>query len=610
MNQNATVTRKAAYIGTIAVLLIPLFWLGQPPAVTEDQGRRPGGLLSQVREREELAQASLGDIDPASESMRLVTLGMRGVAANILWSKAHDYKIREDWDNLAATLNQIAKLQPNFISIWEFQAHNLSYNISAEFDDYRHRYRWVTRGIRYLLEGSEYNRKHPRLLWSIGWFTGQKIGLADEKLQYRRLFRVDDEFHVDMRPVRLRAGIDMDSFEVLGPDRLPDNWLASRLWFKLGQDVILNGGGLRNDIQSITTYQGKDNITSYYGKSPLIYHSNVAMAPINYATALEEEAYFDLLLSAWQLASDEWDAFGNRQIPTTWGVNLRLNELEDLHTRNQEIVSDLEQYKPGLREEILQAKRSQLPDQMQSALSKSEEERTMMDWGNIEMSKKLLIVFPQEMVAHSGFPKAHRVKARAIAQQASDLELQADRIERYRSIVNYEYWKTRCDVEQLETTLRARRLVHEGEELLDATKLEEARTAFEEAFVIWGDIFKRYPNLMGDVTSEDVYRSTLSYERLLNQLDLPFPKDFPLMEMANAFRRAEGLKELDVAEDAGPAQGAPGTGAVFPGDGDGADASTNGVEKQTEDVQETSPSPTEKQPTDGQEKQTGERQGR
>ena len=593
MNQNATVTRKAVYIGTIAVLLIPLFWLGQPP-VTEEQGRRPGGLLSQVREREELAQASLGDIDPASESMRLVTLGMRGVAANILWSKAHDYKIREDWDNLAATLNQIAKLQPNFISIWEFQAHNLSYNISAEFDDYRHRYRWVTRGIRYLLEGTEFNRSHPRLLWSVGWFTGQKIGLADEKLQYRRLFRVDDEFHADMRPIRRRAGIDMDSFEVLGPDRLPDNWLASRLWFKLGQEVILNRG-LRNDIQSITTYQGKDNITSYYGKSPLIYHSNVAMAPINYATALEQEAYFDLLLSAWQLASDEWDLFGNRQIPTTWGVNLRLNELEDLHKQNQEIVSDLEQYKPGLKEEILKAKRSTLPEEMQSALSKPDKERTMMDWGNVEMSKKLLIVLPQEMVAHSGFPKAHRVKARAIAQQASDLELQADRIERYRSIVNYEYWKTRCDVEQLETTLRARRLVHEGEELLDATKLEEARTAFEEAFVIWGDIYKQYPNLMGDVTSEDVYHSTLSYERLLSQLDLPFPTDFPLMEMANAFRRAEGLKELDVADDADA--------VVAPADRDGA-------EKQPEDVQETSPPATEKSPTDGQEKQAAERQGR
>ena len=250
------------------------------------------------------------------------------------------------------------------------------------------------------------------------------------------------------------------------------------------------------------------------------------------------------------------------------------------------------------------AKRSTLPEEMQSALSKPDKERTMMDWGNVEMSKKLLIVLPQEMVAHSGFPKAHRVKARAIAQQASDLELQADRIERYRSIVNYEYWKTRCDVEQLETTLRARRLVHEGEELLDATKLEEARTAFEEAFVIWGDIYKQYPNLMGDVTSEDIYHSTLSYERLLSQLDLPFPTDFPLMEMANAFRRAEGLKELDVADDADEAEAATDADAAV------SPAARDGAEKQPEDVQETSPSPTEKPPTDGQEKQARERQGR
>ena len=603
MNQNATVTRKAVYIGTIAVLLIPLFWLGQPP-VTDQDGPRPGGVLSQVRVREELAQASLGDIDPASESMRLVTLGMRGVATNILWAKAHKYKVHEDWDNLAATLNQIAKLQPNFISVWEFQAHNLSYNISVEFDDYRHRYRWVTRGIRYLLEGTEYNRSHPRLLWSVGWFTGQKIGLADEKLQFRRLFRVDDEFHAEMRPIRGRAGIDMDSFEVLGPERLPDNWLASRLWFKLGQEVILNKG-LRNDIRSITTYQGKDNITSYYGKSPLIYHSNVAMAPINYATALDEEARFDLLLSAWQLAGDEWEAFGNRQIPTTWGVNIKLNQLEEIRSQNQAIVLELEQYRPGLRDDILKAKRSALPAEIQAALAKADNDRTMIDWGNVELSKGFLVVSSQDMVHHSDFPAEHRVKARAIAQQASDLKVHAERIERYRSIVNYEYWATRCNVEQLDETLRARRLVHEGERLLDATELEDARNAFEQAFVIWGAIYKKYPNLMGDVTSEEVYRSTLSYERLLNQLDLPFPADFPLLDMANAFRRSEGLTELNAADDPKPSQDpSSGDSKTPPGTGAGAPAKDDGGESNA--GRNTLPQPTEKQPADGKKKQTGE----
>ena len=84
-----------------------------------------------------LSQAELGEIDPASETMKMATLGLRGVATNLLWTKANRYKKTESWDKLSATLNQIAKLQPNYITVWEFQAHNLSYNVSAEFDDYR-----------------------------------------------------------------------------------------------------------------------------------------------------------------------------------------------------------------------------------------------------------------------------------------------------------------------------------------------------------------------------------------------------------------------------------------------------------------------------------------
>ncbi|NIL99325.1 MAG: hypothetical protein GTO62_20065, partial [Planctomycetales bacterium] len=71
---------------------------------------------------------------------------MRGVAANILWEKVHRYKKRKDWTNLAAAVNQITTLQPNFISVWIFQAWNLSYNVSVEFEDVRDRYQWVIKG--------------------------------------------------------------------------------------------------------------------------------------------------------------------------------------------------------------------------------------------------------------------------------------------------------------------------------------------------------------------------------------------------------------------------------------------------------------------------------
>ena len=196
MSERRSFYRKVAYGVAIAVLLFPLALLSSPASLNDE-----GGKLARLRNdpQHPLSQASLGEIDPASETMKMATLGLRGAAASVLWHKAHSFKKTEDWDNLGATLNQIAKLQPNYVSVWEYQAHNLSYNVSMEFDDYRQRYRWVKKGIEYLVDGTRYNRNHPkshsRLLWNVGWFCGHKIGIADEHRLYRRLFRDDDDFH-------------------------------------------------------------------------------------------------------------------------------------------------------------------------------------------------------------------------------------------------------------------------------------------------------------------------------------------------------------------------------------------------------------------------------
>ena len=115
--------------------------------------------------------------------MRFATLGLKNIAVTLLWDRANHYKKVEDWANLSATLEQMTKLQPNFYSVWDFQAHNLSYNISVEFDDYRDRYAWVMKGIEFLRQGISYNTREPRLLGRMGWFIGQKISQA---LQGRR----------------------------------------------------------------------------------------------------------------------------------------------------------------------------------------------------------------------------------------------------------------------------------------------------------------------------------------------------------------------------------------------------------------------------------------
>ena len=234
MSRNASFTRKIAYIAAIALLLLPIAALSQPATV--NPGRRgqlaPAASCRSCASQYNLAQAELGEIDPASETMKLSTLGLRGVAANILWGWANYYKKIEDWDKLEMTVNQIIRLQPNFVEVWDFQAHNLSYNVSVEFDDYRMRYQWVKKGIDFLILGTHYNREEPGILSQVGWFVGQKIGRADEHQQFRRLFRDDKDFHQTFR----ENGVEVDRTGT-GPDGKPDNWLVGKLWYDKAVDA-------------------------------------------------------------------------------------------------------------------------------------------------------------------------------------------------------------------------------------------------------------------------------------------------------------------------------------------------------------------------------------
>ena len=213
MTRNKSFWRKVMYLCGIAALLIPLALISAP-ATKADAG---GGVLTRMRRDERLSQAQLGKIDPASASMTLATLGMRGIAANRLWAQSEKYKRTENWDAFKATLNQISKLQPNFVSVWQYQSWNISYNVSVEFDNYKHRYHWVKKGVDYLIEGNEYNRNDPMLLWDTGWFFGHKLGRADEYRQFRKLFREDQDFHA-------RLPVDFDDPENQGP-----GWQARQL---------------------------------------------------------------------------------------------------------------------------------------------------------------------------------------------------------------------------------------------------------------------------------------------------------------------------------------------------------------------------------------------
>lgn len=526
MTQNASFIRKIAYGCAIVLLLFPIFMLGQPATRSSGEGDAQGsrgsrgGALARMRATYGLSQAELGSIDPASETMKMASLGLRGVATNLLWTKANQYKRTESWDKLSATLNQIAKLQPNYISVWEFQAHNLSYNVSAEFDNYEHRYHWVKKGIDFLVEGTGYNQRSPRLYWNLGWFIGHKIGIADEKEQFRRLFRQDTDFHATMMDF-----INMNNSR--GPDGYPDNWLVAYLWYLQSEAVVEKGvpvTWMRVDVDK-QTYTDKR-------RSSVIFYSDPGMALISHAKAATKDFVpGEKTRNAWRRAGDEWEQYGAFDITTSWGHTIRLNALEQYQQKATAMQAKLEELAPGVREEIQRQRRESLTPAERAAY---ESDKSVIDMDQDEMDARMRAVEKMRVtdldVAEQA-PDSVRPEARYYANQAAEARLYVQRTRSYRSQVNYPYWKTRCEVEQSKVTADARRLMRSADEAAEKGDPEGARRQYEQAWDEWAKVFDQYPDLLHDVMAEDLAEVIMRYKVVIDELDEDFPSDFKLQSL-------------------------------------------------------------------------------
>tara|TARA_B100000945_G_C20426164_1_gene620631 strand:+ start:2181 stop:3818 length:1638 start_codon:yes stop_codon:yes gene_type:complete len=508
VNLETSFKRKVTYITGIVLLLFPLFYLGQPATSDPDGGR--GGKLAQLRAENYLAQSNLGEIDPVSSTMQLATFGLRPIAVIVLWEKATRFQKMEDYDNVTATVNQISKLQPNFVSIWKFQAHNLAYNISVDFDNYRHRYQWVRRGIDFLMEGTQYNSQDAKLVQEVGAYTGSKIGGSDEKRQFRRLFAEDDPFHQRME----NYGLEMDSQLVAGVDGKPDNWKVANRWYQKSEDVAkFSDGGIRG--------------------SWLMFYERKPQALIYYAISLEDEGYLDTnAQQAFATAYAGLEELGSLDIFSQFtGTTIRLNQGPELQRKLDGMRIEMNKLAPGVRQAQRDKRFSELPKPQQEAINLAPELRTEYHQRMVQESTEALFVSETDVA--NAVPEDVKEQALELAAEAEALAVRADAVYYMRSMINYDYWLKRCEMEQLDLAINARKTTANADELFVAARLQPAREQYEKAWTMWTEIFNKYPSMITRDTGQNLMPSIGNYVELLSQFDEEVPEGFALQELVD-----------------------------------------------------------------------------
>ena len=508
MNLETSFKRKVSYITGIVLLLFPLFYLGQPSTSDADGGR--GGKLAQLRAENYLAQSNLGEIDPVSSTMQLATFGLRPIAVIVLWEKATRFQKMEDYDNVTATVNQISKLQPNFVSIWKFQAHNLAYNISVDFDNYRHRYQWVRRGIDFLMEGTQYNSQDAKLVQEVGAYTGSKIGGSDEKRQFRRLFAEDDPFHQRMEDY----GLEMDSQLVAGVDGKPDNWKVANRWYQKSEDVAkFSDGGIRGDW------------LRFYERKP--------QALIYYAISLEDDGYLDTnAQQAFATAQAGLVELGTLDILSTFTrTTLRLNQGAEFQRKLDDMRGEMDKLGPGVRQAEKEKRFNELSKPQQEAMNLAPELRTEYHERMIQEANQALFV--SEIDIANAMPDGVKDRALALAAEAEAMAIKADAVNYMRSMINYDYWLRRCEMEQLDLAINARKTTAAADELFIAARLQPAREEYEKAWAMWTNIFEKYPSMITKDTGQNLMPSIANYVELLSQFDEDVPQGFALQELVD-----------------------------------------------------------------------------
>jgi hypothetical protein len=318
------------YMLGIVVLMVPIVWLGLPEGSSAEELK---GQLANLRVENDLGRASLGGVDPASSTMTLVLFGFRGIAASVLWYQADELKSQKNWSELERTAESIVLLQPHYWNVWDTQAWNLAYNVSAEFDDVRDRFFWVKQGAKFLQTGIDRNRKVPEMWHYLGEFIGRKIGYSDERNLFRKFFvnDPDERFDRDGSPDTHARPEEYWTDNGADPEINPngeDNYVVARRHFARANEVLMNDAG-----------------GEQHKMADILFRAGPYKAQMDYARARSREGLLDeVTRQAWEKAyKDYTEEYGKLEFSTPGGwikLNATEEELEALTRKDGKTLED------------------------------------------------------------------------------------------------------------------------------------------------------------------------------------------------------------------------------------------------------------------------------
>ena len=148
------------------VAMLVLFFLLSPL-----QGR-----INRMRVKEQLIETNLFEATTPSDIWgTLLLAGFRGVAVDMLWVRAMNLQQQGKFFELLTLYKLILDLQPHFVSVWNYSAWNMAYNISHDMETSAEKWKWIQQGMALLKKGIRRNPKGYSLYFELGWFYFQKV---------------------------------------------------------------------------------------------------------------------------------------------------------------------------------------------------------------------------------------------------------------------------------------------------------------------------------------------------------------------------------------------------------------------------------------------------